>query len=90
MSTPHKRPVCGGRGKMHESFYAAPILPGVSIPSVSATPPEVTCRSCHGAGILWVFGTTPNPAPKAPEPFSTWPPDSAYVGNDISPERFTT
>lgn len=44
-ATPHKCPVCEGRGNVAADFYG---VPGVSI---GANPQQ--CRSCFGTGILW-------------------------------------
>lgn len=43
----HKCPVCAGKGKMHYSFY-----PDAPEPTTAASTNWVTCRSCHGAGVV--------------------------------------
>lgn len=43
--TPHKCPVCGGRGWVPPGFYA----PSGSITNTSSE----TCRSCDGKGVIW-------------------------------------
>jgi len=45
MSTPHKCPVCEGRGTVPHNFYSGAI-------ASSSIAPE-TCRSCKGEGVLW-------------------------------------
>lgn len=38
--TPHKCPVCEGRGKVEKGFYDND---------------ELTCRSCLGLGVIWHY-----------------------------------
>ena len=47
---PYCCPVCGGRGLVPQGFYTAV---GVEYFTASGTAPE-TCKSCWGAGVLWV------------------------------------
>lgn len=58
MATPHKCPICSGRGTMPGSFYGDNGPAGLC---------EVTCRSCGGSGIVWDYSsptlTIPIPVP---------------------------
>jgi DnaJ-class molecular chaperone len=45
--TPHCCPVCGGRGWVQPGFYSPWGVMGSNIP------PNETCRSCGGSGVLW-------------------------------------
>ena len=45
MSTPHKCPVCEGRGHVPAGFYARAT-------AMHNTAPE-TCKACDGAGVIW-------------------------------------
>ena len=49
MKTPHKCPVCDGRGLVPDWFYLT--QPG-GTPTSSGVG-DVTCRSCNGSGIVW-------------------------------------
>jgi len=60
MSTPHKCPVCQGRGTVLSSFYG---------PESTAFN-EVACRSCQGTGIVW----SKDLAQDKPDPYSLYPP----------------
>ncbi len=48
--TPHKCPVCEGRGDHDQMFYA-----GVDVMGTSNTGRD-TCRSCDGKGVIWEGG----------------------------------
>jgi hypothetical protein len=41
--TPHKCPVCGGRGRVDRSFYGD---------TMNASK-YLVCQSCHGTGVVW-------------------------------------
>jgi DnaJ-class molecular chaperone len=41
--TPHKCPVCEGRGRVDRSFYG----------DTMNGSPSIVCQSCHGAGLVW-------------------------------------
>jgi len=45
MKTPHRCPVCNGRGLVPNGFYSA-------FQATSSTSPE-QCKSCYGSGVLW-------------------------------------
>jgi len=42
---PYRCPVCEGRGTVESNFY--------SRATMSSTTDNETCRTCHGAGIIW-------------------------------------
>jgi hypothetical protein len=46
--TPHKCPVCSGRGEVSQNFYN--ISPYAE--STTGVYP-ITCRTCNGQGVLW-------------------------------------
>ena len=46
--TPHRCPVCYGKGLVPNGFYNTVI----KYDSTMSTAPE-TCRSCNGTGIVW-------------------------------------
>lgn len=51
MATPHRCPICGGRGMVSGGFYTT--LSGHwTASNVSAE----TCRTCRGSGIVWEQG----------------------------------
>jgi len=54
MSTPHRCPVCGGKGMVPAGFYQTN-----PYGSIGNTDPE-TCRACDG-GIVWDGGACPSP-----------------------------
>lgn len=49
MQIPHRCPVCEGKGRAPNGFYAAI---GVESWSTSDITPE-QCRACAGTGVLW-------------------------------------
>ena len=55
--TPHKCPVCGGRGYVGKDFYGIDDSTGSS---------EKQCRSCSGSGIIHSPGISTNPDVKYP------------------------
>ena len=62
-----KCPVCLGRGTVPHNFYADK--------KVKRSKAEVTCKSCQGNGIVYVWDTkeTENPWTKPlPEPYKPW------------------
>lgn len=63
MSTPHRYPVCSGRGLVPHGFY----LTVNEFASTNTTPEE--CRTCKGQGILWSRQQEPVPlkVPRANE-----------------------
>lgn len=65
MATPHRCPVCQGRGLMPYSFYH-PATPGTSSANMTF---DETCHSCGGVGILW----SPDDEPPAPQPAPVQP-----------------
>ena len=82
--TPHRCPVCNGRGKMPTSFYSTPVLPQVA---TSAFQAEENCRSCSGTSIVWEpfrFGTHV-PACDIPQQVPPW-----LQPNTIDPSRYAT
>jgi len=52
MATPHRCPVCEGRGVVAIGFYV-----GYGAFSTAADPEK--CRSCWGSGIVWEHGPKP-------------------------------
>ena len=48
--TPHRCPICNGRGTVPRGFYGST---GTTCePDIAIIVPE-NCKSCHGIGILW-------------------------------------
>lgn len=45
--TPHKCPVCSGRGVVDVSFYECNEY------ATGTAMYDVTCKTCHGTGIVW-------------------------------------
>src|SRR5208282_6077669 len=68
LSTPHKCPVCNGRGKVPAGFY------GDQGTDVSEPP----CRSCHGSGLVWSNDCPMLPIYPAP-PMQPWPPTTVPI-----------
>ncbi len=64
--TPHKCPVCNGRGVVEGGFYNQPPMSHEYRPT-STGPMTETCKACSGTGILWGFSyeTTPSYTPWA-------------------------
>lgn len=48
MKTPHKCPVCAGKGLVPNSFYSSTSYEATL---TNSTTPE-TCRSCNGTGYI--------------------------------------
>ena len=48
-SVPHRCPVCGGSGLVHEGFY---LQNTTGHWSTTSTMPE-QCRTCGGTGVVW-------------------------------------
>jgi len=48
MRTPHKCPICNGRGIVSNGFYSAT----EECWSTTSADPE-KCRSCSGQGVVW-------------------------------------
>lgn len=48
--TPHKCPVCEGRGMVPSTFYQSTAADGTGATSSLGTE---TCRTCGGTGIVW-------------------------------------
>lgn len=46
--TPHRCPVCDGRGNVPYGFYS-----GQPVGSTTAAPLPEPCRSCAGSGLVW-------------------------------------
>ncbi len=72
MATPHKCPVCFGKGKVPVGFYG----------DQGSDASEPQCRSCHGQGVLWDYsGPLPNiPSNPCLEP---WKPNLGPTTNPI-------
>jgi hypothetical protein len=74
MNTPHKCPICEGRGELGKK------LAQVGSVVVSQKPFRVRCHGCFGAGIIWGWNIdyappipiTPTPWVTNPEPRTTW------------------
>lgn len=49
--TPHKCPVCEGRGTVSQHFYSGYYNPTSGTSSLM--PPRESCRACGGVGVLW-------------------------------------
>jgi hypothetical protein len=71
MSTPHRCPVCQGRGTVDQSFYSR----GQSTSAIGTE----TCKSCNGTGILWE-PSTPRFLDPAPFAFPDDPPYTTKYG----------
>ena len=63
MSTPHKCPVCEGKGLIDNT----PPMSSGSIPPK----PLTECRACDGKGIVWSPDGPSCPIPVMPEPYTT-------------------
>ena len=74
--TPHKCPVCSGRGQVPSGFYDQ-----IGLASSIDTSTE-TCRSCGGSGIVWDTLTVKSNPPGG-EPWTpTVPADFEYVPSE--------
>ena len=58
--TPHKCPVCEGRGNVPSGFYDSPTMIHEYPPTSTVSTTE-TCKSCNGQGILWDSNSSPTP-----------------------------
>lgn len=68
--TPHKCPVCVGRGEVPVGFYGDPL-------ASTSLSDDTTCRSCKGSGVLWGFGSSPAvDRPYWPNPFGPGKPST--------------
>lgn len=86
--TPHKCPICEGRGQVPSSFYDG----------MSTNAANTTCRSCYGTGIVWDNTQFPHyPIPTIPldgplnPPWPIIPPNDPFdpyptiIFNDVDP-----
>jgi hypothetical protein len=81
--TPHRCPVCAGRGTVPAGFYS-PYGSGTN-----ATPE--TCRSCNGGGVVWSGGTLPQmidgPVFRTPPVKLDWPSPTLEVEERVYVKR---
>jgi hypothetical protein len=75
MSTPHKCPICHGRGTVPPGFYDQ-IDTGTSISTQ-----RPTCKACGGSGLVWDYHSAPLPQPVEPDsPAGSWSPYKITFG----------